>query len=111
MLDITELNDKLVSELREIAKSYGVEETETLRKQDLIGKITEQQDLILAAKNNTVATDDATPVAEAGEPAEDKPRKRTRTVKEKPEAKRPLPRRSDAYEDPRLFDQNNQPTS
>ncbi|MDF3076409.1 MAG: transcription termination factor Rho [Sphingobacteriaceae bacterium] len=108
MLDITELNDKLVSELREIAKSYGVEDTETLRKQDLIGKITEQQDLILAAKNDPVPVEEAAPLAEVStEAAEDKPRKRTRTVKDKPEAKKPLPRRSDAYEDPRLFDNHN----
>lgn len=77
MLDITELNDKLVSELREIAKSYGVENSETLRKQDLIRKISEQQDLIAAAQT-------ASPVSEApAEVAAEKPRKRTRTVKGK----------------------------
>ena len=36
MLDSNKLNDKLVSELREIAQALGIEETDTLRKQDLI---------------------------------------------------------------------------
>jgi len=39
MLDSNKLNDKLVSELREIAQTLGIEETDTLRKQDLIAKI------------------------------------------------------------------------
>lgn len=81
MLDITELNDKLVSELREIAKSYGVEDSESLRKQDLISKITEQQELIAAAKGSP-----ETPEPQLGAP--EKPRKRARTVKGKtPEKK------------------------
>ncbi len=42
MLDSHKLNDKLVSELREIAQTLGVEETDTLRKQDLIAKIIER---------------------------------------------------------------------
>ncbi|HEY1025971.1 MAG TPA: transcription termination factor Rho [Sphingobacteriaceae bacterium] len=81
MLDITELNDKLVSELREIAKSYGVEDSESLRKQDLIRKITEQQELISSAKS----TDE--PGAQDEEPTE-KPRKRARTTKGKAPAQK-----------------------
>jgi transcription termination factor Rho len=53
MSDTIELNDKLVSELRDIAKSFGVENTEELRKADLIAKITEQKNLIEAAKNSS----------------------------------------------------------
>ncbi|HEY0896395.1 MAG TPA: transcription termination factor Rho [Sphingobacteriaceae bacterium] len=83
MLDITELNDKLVSELREIAKSYGVENSETLRKQELIRKISEQQELISTAKDA-----DPVPVAAEDEAAPEKPRKRTRTVKGKPAEKK-----------------------
>lgn len=79
MVNITELNDKLVSELREIAKSFGVAEADTLRKQELITKINEQQALIAAARENS-------PVEESTEEsAESKPRKRTRTVKAKAE--------------------------
>ena len=83
MLDITELNDKLVSELREIAKSYGVENSETLRKQELIRKISEQQELISTAKEAAPV-----PVAAEDEAAPEKPRKRTRTIKGKPAEKK-----------------------
>ncbi|WP_256012384.1 transcription termination factor Rho [Desertivirga xinjiangensis] len=80
MVNNTELNDKLVSELREIAKSFGVAEADSLRKQELINKITEQQALIAAAR-------EASPDAQAEEAeADPKPRKRTRTVKAKAEA-------------------------
>ena len=44
MSDI-ELNDKLVSELREIAKSLGIAEADELRKAQLITAIVEQQNL------------------------------------------------------------------
>ena len=78
MVDINELNDKLVSELREIAHSYGVENADGLRKQDLIKKITEQKELIDAARENTLLT-------ETIEAEGEKPRKRARTVKSKTE--------------------------
>lgn len=38
MFNTTELNDKLVSELREIAKSIGIPQADDLRKQDLIAE-------------------------------------------------------------------------
>lgn len=87
MFDTNELNDKLVSELREIAKSFGVENTDELRKADLIAKIKEQQDLITAARNS----------GETAVAAGEKTKKRTRTTKvittEKavlPEKKKPV---------------------
>lgn len=40
-MDINELNAKLVSELREIAKTIGIKEADKLRKQELIKKIVE----------------------------------------------------------------------
>ena len=43
MYDILELNTKLLMELREIAKSMGVKRVETMKKQDLIFKILDQQ--------------------------------------------------------------------
>jgi transcription termination factor Rho len=43
MYDILELNKKLVSELREIAKELNIKKADTLRKQDLIYKILDQQ--------------------------------------------------------------------
>lgn len=73
MFNTNELNDKLVSELREMAKSFGVENTDVLRKADLVAKITEQQELIEAARNSGAVAEDAT--------TEEKPKKRARTIK------------------------------
>ncbi|SKB56002.1 transcription termination factor Rho [Sphingobacterium nematocida] len=74
-MNINELNSKLVSELREIAKVLGIVEVEKLRKQELIDKIAEiaQQPVAEsqpAAAENQEDADDA-----------DKPRRRTRTLK------------------------------
>src|SRR5690606_36560977 len=78
MVDINELNDKLVSELREIARSFGVDNADGLRKPDLVKKITEQQELIEAARLNSLPQEEA-----SSETEDDKPRKRIRTVKTK----------------------------
>jgi len=43
MYDILELNKKLVSELKEIAKDLKIKRVESLRKQDLVYKILDQQ--------------------------------------------------------------------
>lgn len=43
MYDILELNKKLVTELREIAKKLQIKKVESLRKQDLVYKILDQQ--------------------------------------------------------------------
>jgi len=87
MSDTTELNDKLVSELREIAKSLGIAEAEELRKAQLISAIVEQQNLIEAARaqQSTVENNYApiqTADAEASADGE-KSRKRIRTIKTK----------------------------
>ena len=57
MFDTTELNDKLVSELREIAKSLGIAEADELRKPQLISNIVEQQQLIEAARAQQAAVE------------------------------------------------------
>ncbi|MFZ4863030.1 transcription termination factor Rho [Sphingobacterium sp. Mn56C] len=74
-MNINELNSKLVSELREIAKVLGIVEVEKLRKQELIDKIAEvaQQ----SATRETVVEN--TEFAEEHDDA-DKPRRRTRTT-------------------------------
>ncbi len=51
MYDILELNKKLVSELKEIAKDLKIKRVETLRKQDLIYKILDQQAISATEKN------------------------------------------------------------
>ncbi|HCN82001.1 MAG TPA: transcription termination factor Rho, partial [Sphingobacteriaceae bacterium] len=78
-MDINELNDKLVSELREIARSFGVEDTDTLRKQDLINKIAERQGSGDQQQNNVSAEPAVNPVR-TEEVADDKPRKRIRNT-------------------------------
>ena len=54
MYDILELSKKLLPELKEIAKELNVKKTETLKKQDLIYKILDQQAIEAtdARKNN-----------------------------------------------------------
>ncbi|MDB5135802.1 MAG: hypothetical protein JWP37_2405 [Mucilaginibacter sp.] len=86
MFDTTELNDKLVSELREMAKSLGVTEADELRKPQLISKIVEQNQLIEAARaqQNAVETNyseiNVAAPAVAAENGE-RTRKRIRTIK------------------------------
>ncbi len=70
MYDILELNKKLVSELREIAKELDIKKVESLKKQDLIYKILDQQ---------AISATDTKPVAPKPK-ARTKP-KRKRVVK------------------------------
>jgi len=51
MYDIIELNSKLVGELREIAKQLNIQKTETLKKQELVYKILDQQAINTAGTN------------------------------------------------------------
>lgn len=50
MYDILELNDKLLPDLRDIAKSLGIKKTELMKKQDLIYKILDQQAIEATSK-------------------------------------------------------------
>ncbi|AYL94722.1 transcription termination factor Rho [Mucilaginibacter celer] len=106
MSDKIELNDKLVSELREIAKNLGIAEADELRKAQLIARITEQQQLIEAARAQQNIVEAAyTPTPAPGEaPAEtaDKPRKRTRVIKTKETSSKP--RVEVPLDDTNLFD-------
>ncbi|WP_411275657.1 transcription termination factor Rho [Daejeonella sp.] len=82
MLDSTKLNEKLVSELREIAQNLGVADTDSLRKQDLIHKIVEN------SANPPVAQEVISGNFESdGNAADGKPRKRVRSLKSKNETK------------------------
>ena len=102
MFDTNELNDKLVSELRDIARNLGIAEAEELRKAQLIERIVEQEQLIEAARTqqstvNTIYTPKGAAPAESGE----KTRKRIRTIKSvssKPRVEVPL-------DDTNLFDE------
>lgn len=97
MFNTSELNDKLVSELREIARSMGIAQADDLRKQDLINEISNKQtpapEKAKPGRKPKVSEPAAvaaeTPAEVTPEPAafnatteaEDKPRKRTRTLK------------------------------
>jgi transcription termination factor Rho len=70
MYDIIELNSKLVGELREIAKQLNIQKTETLKKQELVYKILDQQALNTAGTTNTSASTD-------GDQKKRAPKKRT----------------------------------
>jgi transcription termination factor Rho len=110
MFETTELNDKLVSELREMARSLGIAEADTLRKAELITSIVNQQELIEAARaqqaivnQNYAEIKTAEPVAAAPRAEEEtgeKTRKRTRTLKSKITA----PRVEVPLDDTNLFD-------
>jgi len=105
MFDITELNDKLVSELRDIAKSLGIAEAEELRKAQLISNIVEQQQLIEAAKaQQAIVAQNYSETKVAAAPAPEsaeKPRKRIRTIKSASNA----PRIEVPLDDTNLFDE------
>ncbi len=100
MSDTIELNDKLVSELREIAKSLGIGEADELRKPQLITSIVEQQQLIEAARAQQAAVEnnysEKTAVTAA---APDKTRKRIRVVKPSNQPRVDVP-----LDDTNLFD-------
>jgi transcription termination factor Rho len=105
MSDTIELNDKLVSELREIAKSLGIAEADELRKAPLITAIIAQQQLIETARNqqNTVENNYAEKPAVAAPAATEnteKTRKRTRTLKTKEQPRVEVP-----LDDTNLFNQ------
>jgi len=63
MFSKTELNDKLTAELRELAKTYGIEGADSLRKIDLVEVLLHQQEIINAAKSGDKANDETESVA------------------------------------------------
>ncbi len=64
MFSKTELNDKLTAELRELAKTYGIEGADGLRKIDLVEVLLHQQEMLNAAREQQ-DTDTEAPVATA----------------------------------------------
>ncbi len=78
MYDILELNDKLLSDLRQIAKDLNIKRVESYKKQELIYKILDQQALTAVATPQ-VPVENTVPVAEnqvTTEKREKKPRVR-----------------------------------
>jgi transcription termination factor Rho len=107
MSNTIELNDKLVSELREIAKSLGIAEADDLRKAQLVTAIVEQQNLIEAARaqqstvdsNYAPKQDETTASTPDKADKADKNRKRARTIKNSNEPRVEVP-----LDDTNLFD-------
>lgn len=76
MFSKTELNDKLTTELRELAKTYGIEAADSLRKIDLVEVLLHQQEIINAAKSGADPYSDI-----AVEPVSAAPVTKTKSVK------------------------------
>ena len=123
MFSKTELNDKLTPELRELAKTYGIESADSLRKIDLVEVLLHQQEIINAAQTGadpysepeavevkvaaaTVSkakapkAEKAPKVAAANATADKPVKKRARLSKDEPAA--PIERRRDSVT---LFDE------
>lgn len=82
MYDILELNKKLVTELKEIAKGLDIKKIETLRKQDLIYKILDQQAIVASQNKKSIKkVNDAEQDGVSNDSGESGKRPRTRTVK------------------------------
>jgi transcription termination factor Rho len=77
MLEINKLNDKLVSELREIAQTYGIADADSFRKQELITKIIEKN----AVNSPSPEESPATLFSNGEVKTEEKSRKRVRSTK------------------------------
>ena len=75
MYDILELNDKLLAELRQIAKTLNIKRVESYKKQELIYKILDQQAL-MAAQTESVTEPGGTTENTTQEKKEKKPRVR-----------------------------------
>lgn len=104
-MNIGELNAKLVSELREIAKLIGIPDADKLRKQELINRIISTGDndnttSVETSKSSNESvqskeTEDEKLSLETDENSkDDRPRKRTRSIKSSSEPVTVIPRRS-----------------
>lgn len=92
MYDILELNEKLVSELKEIAQQLSIPNFETLRKQDLIYKILDQQATnpqAITEIRNTEATVSKTEQME--ENMNDKPKRKRISPSQRPDSSTNIP--------------------
>jgi transcription termination factor Rho len=82
MYDILELNQKLVSELRKIAEELQVENATSLKKQELVYKILDQQAILASTKKSAKGQEGS---EKESEDAIQKRRKRKRKTAEKVE--------------------------
>jgi len=78
MYDILELNKKLVSELRQIAKDLNVKKADSLRKQDLVYKILDQQAINATEESEPVKKERRNPAKSSAK--DDKQKSKTSTA-------------------------------
>ncbi len=76
MYDILQLNDKLLADLRVIAKTLNIKRVESYKKQELIYKILDQQALVAAQETPVVEKGGAEQKEPAAEKKERRPRAR-----------------------------------
>jgi transcription termination factor Rho len=81
MYDILELNKKLLSELRDIAKELKIKRVESFRKQDLIYKILDTQAIVVSGNKAAKKEESKKETKGAGSPAEASEKTPTRTRK------------------------------
>jgi transcription termination factor Rho len=85
MYDILELNKKLVSELRQIAKDLNIKKADSLRKQDLIYKILDQQAINATEESKSEKKTSGKKTSRSKENRQSKKSKETKEVKESSE--------------------------
>ncbi len=90
MYDILELNKKLLSELKTIAKSLNIRRVDTYKKQDLIYKILDQQAIDATGGTTKKMTTGQThkPETKKSTPKEEKKKSTKQPKKQKPETKK-----------------------
>ncbi len=113
MYDILELNKKLVSDLREIAKELKIKRVEAFKKQDLIYKILDQQAIVASEVQSTPKdkqkeqtgskTKDKTTYRRGRKPAENKQEKTTDQEVKSPQPDRRGEERKGGRKDTRDF--------
>ncbi len=86
MYDIDELNKTLLPELREIAKELNVKKAESLRKQDLVYKILDQQAVLVseAKKTGKVSSSESSSGEPGGKLNKERPQRSKRNKEIKP---------------------------
>jgi transcription termination factor Rho len=108
MYDISQLNDKLVGELKEIARQLAIPNFETLKKQELVYKILDFQ----AAHPEAAAPKEEAPAPAPPKPvasSEERPKQRKRIIPVKPPVEETIapvaPRREEPVEVPVAYEE------
>ncbi|MEA1898476.1 MAG: transcription termination factor Rho [Bacteroidota bacterium] len=99
MYDILELNKKLLTELREIAKELKIKRVEALKKQDLVYKILDQQAIVASEKSPPRKRENRQPAAEK-RIKNPRPSRKPVVTQKADEKKAPVPKKRDTEAKP-----------